>query len=101
MMYAFDRGAHGSLFDELFIDDLIPEDLSVLVNVNAVSYTGAKGKPETVLDYMDKLIRESNKHSEGFIEEVKSLKELFVEELGAKNFKDLPSDEQAKFQRSI
>lgn len=98
MMYAFDRGAHGNLFDGFFIDELIPEDLSVLVDVNAVSCTEVNEKPETVLDYMDKLIA-NKRNTKGFIEEVKSLKELFVEDLGAKNFRDLPSSEQAKHNR--
>ena len=96
MKYAFDRRAQGDLFEALFMDDLIPDDLSVLIDVNAVSYTGPGGTPETVLDYMDKII-DGKGRSRGFIDEVKALRELLIEDLGAKKFKDLPADEQARF----
>jgi len=99
MKYAFDRSAQGSLFEALFMDDLIPDDLSVLINVNAVSNTGPGGTPETVLDYMDKII-DGKDSSRAFIGEVKALREILIEDLGAKNFKDLPADEQAKFIRT-
>lgn len=99
MKFAFDRSAHGSLFEALFMDELIPDDLTTLINVNAVSNTGPDGSPETVLDYMDKIIA-GNGRSDGFIDEVKALREIFIDDLGAKKYTQLSSLEkkQAKEQ---
>ena len=98
MKYAFDRSSQGDLFDLLFVDQLIPEDLSVLINVNAVSFTGPGGTPETVLDYVNNLIK-TNKFGTAMTEEIIALKELLVEDLNAKSFKALPAAEQAMFKR--
>jgi hypothetical protein len=97
MMYAFDMRFHGSLFDELFYDDLM-EDAgeNFYINVNAVSYTGQGSKPETVLDYMDNLIK-TNKFGTSATSEIITLKEVFLEDLDAKYFSELPVSEQAKF----
>ena len=99
MMVAFDRGAEQSLFDELMFTELTPEDQSVIPDVNAVSYTGANGTPQTVLDYMDKLISTNAMGSEN-TKQYKDLRETFVEELGAKKFNELPAKEQAAFNKA-
>ena len=99
MMVAFDRRAERTLFDELMFTMLTPEDQSVLPDVNAVSYTGANGAPETVLDYMERLIK-TNALGRKNTKQIKDLKETFVEELGAKRFDQLSAKEQAMFNKA-
>ncbi len=98
MKVVFDRRAYRALFSELFFNDLKPKDGSVLPDVNAVSLTGSKGTPETVLDYMDRLIS-TNKGGRAYTKQVKSLRKTFIKYLGAKKFTELPAAEQAKHQR--
>jgi hypothetical protein len=70
-----------------------------LPNVNAVSYTGANGAPESVLDYMNKKIADKS-NNKAFIKQVKSLRDTFIEDLGAKRFNQLPAKEQAAFNKA-
>ena len=93
MKYAFDRRASKSLFEQLFIEDLPPEDLSVMINLNEISNTGKNGTPETVLDYMNKLIKDKI-HGDAMTNDIKLLREFFVEEMGAKKYSELTPTEQ-------
>jgi hypothetical protein len=75
MMVSFEYGrAYDELFNMLFFDLLVPEDESIHIDVNAISYH--RGKPETVLDFM---YREYNDLtiSKGKKAEVGSLIETF------------------------
>ena len=96
MMVAFDRSAHNALFDGLLFSDLTPRDRKIKPDVNAVSYTGKNGIPETVLDYMNRIIA-NKRNSRGFIKEVQNLKDTFVKHLDGKRFDQLPAKEQARF----
>ena len=99
MMVAFDESSHISLFRKVFQRQYMKKDRSAIIDVNAVSYTGPGGTPETVIDYMDGVLADKS-NAEGILKEVTKLRKFFVKKLGAKNFKDLPADEQAKFIRT-
>jgi hypothetical protein len=79
--------AYDQLFNVLFFDELLTEDESEYVDVNAISYH--RGEPETVLDFM---YREYNDitNSDGKRNEIKSLIDTFEEEpLFAKRYAEL------------
>lgn len=94
MMVSFENGrAYDQLFNVLFFDLLVPEDESVHIDVNAISYH--LGKPETVLDFM---YREYNDptNSDFKKREVLSLIETFEQEpFYAKKYAMLKDDEKA------
>ena len=96
MKYAFDSHSYSALFEDLFFSDLIPDDESVLINVNAISLTGPDNTPETVLDYILRISSDGS-HVKEFNKEVKSLANSFIEDLGAQHFDDLPAAEKASF----
>lgn len=71
---------------------------SVKIDVHAVSYTEAGGKPETLLDYMDSVLKDKTQPEE-FLKELKRLRRFFVERLGAKKFNEFDEAVQAKYMR--
>ena len=95
MMVSFQHGnAYNQLFNTLFFDELVTDDTEKYIDVNAISFTGPGGKPETVLDYMYREITKG--HSKEYIEEVKSLINTFENDLGGKRYADLsPADKAA------
>lgn len=72
----------GYIFDDFFFDT---EDVDV--NVNAIEYVD--GKPETVLDYLDKILLSPNASRRYVISDIKDLKEALIEQYGAKHAKEL------------
>ena len=101
MKYAFDSHAYSALFVELFFNDLIPDDESVLINVNAISLTGPDNTPETVLDYILRISSDGS-NVKAFNKQVISLANSFIEDLGAKTFTQLKQEapnEVAEFER--
>lgn len=96
MMVAFDESSHISLFRKVFQREYMKKDRSAKVDVNAVSYTGPGGSPETVIDYMDGLIAD-NKRSKGILKEVKKLRKFFVKKLGGKKFTEFSASLQEEY----
>ncbi len=93
MMFSFDYGrAYDQLFNVLFFDELLSEDDSLYVDVNAVSM-GPNGEPETVLDYMYRQYNDKG-NPENTRNEIKSLIETFEDYLGAKRYSSLNSSEK-------
>lgn len=88
MKKAFDHGrAYDQLFNVLFFDELLSENDSLYVDVNAVSMN-KDGNPETVLDYMYGRYNDMT-HSKMKRDEIKSLIEFFELDLGAKRYVNL------------
>ncbi len=98
MVVAFDESAHISLFRKVFQRNFMKQDRSAKIDVNAVSYTGPGGTPETVIDYMDGLI-EDKKRSAGILKEIASLRKFFVKKLGAKKFSEFDGVAQSKYKK--
>ena len=96
MNLAFDRGMQSELFEDLFYDDLMLKETDGTIDVNAISYTGPNGSPETVLDYMGRYA-ESQKHNTTTFNEVNELKEIFIYEFNAKHYKNLSASEKKSF----
>lgn len=96
MMVAFDESAHIVLFQKIFRGQYIAQDRSARIDVNVVSYTGENGAPETLVDYLDRMLAE-NKRSEGILKQVKKLRKYFVIKLDGKKFSELPVETQAKY----
>ena len=96
MMEAFNRSAHIALFQDIFRRNYIAKDRSARIDVNVVSYSGLNGQPESLLDYMDRILTDKSNDAY-YLKEVAKLKKYFIKKLGAKHFKDLPASEQAKF----
>ena len=98
MMVAFDNGAHNELFRRLFAKDLYEktDKKNTKVDINAVSLTGPNGTPETVLDYIDKVISTSKTRG-AFISEVKRVKSMFTKHFGAKKFSQLDPKTQSQY----
>ncbi len=89
LKHAFDQGRHNAVIEELFGIDMASK--GEYIDFNAVDFSS--GNPETVLDYIDGMIA-SGKHSDSFIEEVEDLREMMVEDLGAKHYKNLTKSEK-------
>mgnify|MGYP000165054315 CR=1 FL=1 len=102
MMVSFEHGrAYDQLFNVLFFDWLLSEDESQWVDINAVSFSGkptGRG-PETLLDFMDRVL-EKETQDNGKVREMKSLIETFETYLGGKRFKDLSLSDQQYFLRN-
>ncbi len=93
MMESFDHGrAYDQLFNVLFFDELLSEDESLYVDVNAIS-EGPDGNPETVLDYMYRRYSDPT-HSKQKRDEIKSLIETFEDYLGAKRYANLDNSKK-------
>lgn len=96
MKESFDHGrAYDQLFNVLFFEELLTDDESLWVDINAISLN-ENGKPETVLDYMYIQIADMT-NTEQVRNEIKSLIETFEQYLGGKRFVDLPKAEQQKW----
>lgn len=95
MMESFEQGAaYDQLFNTLYLDEFLPEDESEPnIDLNAISYTGKNGTPETVLDYMFRKLN-SPITSEGIKREIKDLIDSF-ESLNAKRYSDLSEEEKS------
>lgn len=88
MKEAFDHGkAYDQLFNVLFFDELLSDDDSLYIDVNAVSMNKA-GNPETVLDYMYKQYADMT-NTKQIRDEIKSLIETFEIYLGGKKYVNL------------
>ena len=99
MMQAFEHsGAPRALFRKVFQRTYMKEDRSARVDVNAVSYTGPGGAPQTVIDYMDGVFADKSNHPD-FLKEVKSIRRFCVNKLGAKTFAEFDEATQAKYHR--
>lgn len=97
-MVAFDEDAQIALFRNVFQRDYMRQDRSARIDFNAVSYTEPGGTPETVLDYMDSVLKDKTQPEE-FLKELKRLRRFFVERLGAKKFNEFDEAVQAKYMR--
>jgi hypothetical protein len=101
---AFERGKYNEIVDELFAGELYTEE--VKFDFNAISYaknvdTG-KVEPMTVLDYIETVALKTysisgSKTSSGR-SEITGLKELLIEEFGAKRFSDLSKEDVAEWE---
>lgn len=96
MMVSFQHGkSYSHLFNTLFFDELVTDDTDQYIDVNAISYSGPKGTPETVLDYMYREIKDKT-NSKEYIKEVKDLIYIFENDLGGKRYADLsPAEKEA------
>jgi hypothetical protein len=102
--HAFARGKYNEIVDELFAGELYTEE--VKFDFNAISYaknvdTG-KVEPMTVLDYIETVALKTysisgSKTSSGR-SEITGLKELLIEEFGAKRFSDLSKEDVAEWE---
>tara|TARA_R110001592_G_scaffold7032_3_gene39523 strand:- start:67668 stop:68297 length:630 start_codon:yes stop_codon:yes gene_type:complete len=100
--HAFARGKYNEIVDELFAGELYTEE--VKFDFNAISYaknvdTG-KVEPMTVLDYIETvaLKTRSISGSPSDQSEITGLKELLIEEFGAKRFRDLSKEDVAEWE---
>lgn len=93
MKESFDHGrAYDQLFNVLFFDELLTDDESLFVDVNAIS-DGPDGNPETVLDYMYRQMADLT-NTKQVRDEIESLIEFFELDLGAKRYSKLTSEEK-------
>ncbi len=70
----------------------------IYIDFNAVDIID--GKPETVLDYLDKVIAGEGNHSSVYVVEVKKLRNFLADEddgYSAKKFNELPASVRAKY----
>ena len=85
MKKAFDHGrAYDQLFNVLFFDELLSDNDSLYIDVNAVSMN-KDGNPETVLDYMYKQYADPT-NPKKTRDEIKRLIDMFEQYLGAKRY---------------
>lgn len=92
MKESFDHGrAYDQLFNVLFFDELLSDNDSLYIDINAISKDKA-GNPETVLDYM--YIQQADMtNPQKTRDEIKSLIETFEQFLGGKRYAQLKEDE--------
>lgn len=98
---AFERGKYNEIVDELFAGELYTED--VKFDFNAITYTKnpetGEVEPMTVLDYIEKVALKKPVLADSSKSEITGLKELLIEEFGAKRFSDLPIEERQAFEK--
>jgi hypothetical protein len=66
-----------------FIFDL-EENESEGINVNVVTFNNDTGKPETVIDYIDAILSDSNNETKYVLREIKDLREVLIDYYNAK-----------------
>lgn len=94
MMVSFEHGsAYDQLFNILYLGEFLPEDESqTYIDLNAISYTGEFGAPETVLDYMYRTMIHPNT-DEDKKGEIQDLIDSF-ESLNGKRYSELSEKER-------
>lgn len=99
MKYALYTGNYKPLFEGVFIGSLVPDDLEVLIDFNAVSLSEL-GQPVTLIDYIEREIVAEKSKEEPYISYV-----IYIDDylnmlttsrddggFGAKRFNELPKD---------
>lgn len=93
MHYAFEKRGHRNLFTELFNSLLYHDDY--MVDVNAISYSKVTGQPQTVIDFLNDILADTQR-SQDQKDEIKELRTMFIEEMGAKTYSQLPEVESKR-----
>ncbi|WP_197479613.1 hypothetical protein, partial [Oleiphilus sp. HI0132] len=100
--FAIEKGYYNEIIDELFYNELYTESDHLDFNAITMTLNPSTGleEPMTVLDYIDKVALKDPAISGGptATREIKEIRELLIEEFGAKPFSELSEAEIAEWE---
>jgi hypothetical protein len=82
------------LDQQVFFNFIFKLDYDEGINVNAVTFNNDTGEPETVVDYIDGILIDSNNETKYVFWEIKDLREVLIDYYGGKRVSELSPEKQ-------